>query len=225
MKKVIIFDTGSLISLSMNGLLEELKKLKNIFKGDFVITKEVKAELIDRPLKIKRFELEAMKIQSLIDDGYLVMPDALGVKAKEISTLMLKYIDLANTMFIGRGEKIKLLHSGEASCLALSQILNKRNIEYVLCIDERTMRILIEKPKNLQKLMEKRMHTRLKLKKSNFKSFEGFKIIRSTELMYVAYKKGLIRWKNKNVLDGLLFALKFKGCAISYDEIEQIKRI
>ena len=69
------------------------------------------------------------------------------------------------------------------------------------------------------------MRTKIKLKQANFKPFKGFKIIRSSELIYVAYKKGLIRWKNKEILDGLLYALKFKGCAISGDEIEQIKKI
>ena len=43
-QKVLIFDSGSLISLSINGLLEELKKLKKIFNGEFIITKEVKKE-------------------------------------------------------------------------------------------------------------------------------------------------------------------------------------
>ncbi|MEK6844901.1 MAG: hypothetical protein AABX44_01460, partial [Nanoarchaeota archaeon] len=61
--KVLIFDSGSLISLSMNGLLEELKKLKKIFNGEFIITKEVKKEVVDEPIKIKMYELEALKIQ------------------------------------------------------------------------------------------------------------------------------------------------------------------
>jgi len=224
-EKVLIFDSSSIISLAMNGLLEEFKKLKDGFKGKFVITKEVKQEIIDRPLKRKRYELEAMKIQNLVDDGYLVLAKDLGIDGKEVTSLMLKYIDLANTMFTGNGQKIKLIHDGEAACLALSKILSDKKIENVLVIDERTTRMLVEKPENLKKLLERRMHVRIVLKKSNFKNFEGFKIIRSAELMYVAYKKGLIRWKNKNVLDGLLYALKFKGCAISYEEIEEIKRI
>ena len=43
--------------------------------------------------------------------------------------------------------------------------------------------------------------------------------------MYVAYKKDLIRWKQKNILDALLYSLKFKGCAISNEEINEIKKI
>ena len=85
--------------------------------------------------------------------------------------------------------------------------------------------MLVEKPENLKELLEKKMHTNVKLKESNFKEFNGFKIIRSTELIYIAYKKGLINLRGKEVLDALLYALKFKGCAISSEEIEEIKNI
>lgn len=223
--KLIVFDSGTLISLAMNGLLEELKRLKESFDGHFIITKEVKYEIIDRPIKIKRYELEAMKLQSLLDQKYLLMPKDIEMEDKEITKSMLKLMDLANTMFLANGQKINLIQMGEASCLALSRILVKKRIEHVLAIDERTTRVLVEKPENLKKLLEKRTHSRVRLKTSNFKLFNGFNIIRSTELMYVAYKKGLIRWKNKNILDAILFALKSKGCAISYEEIKQMERL
>ena len=57
--KAIIFDSGTLISFAINGLYEELKLLKAKFDGKFIITDEVKAEIIDKPINIKRFELEA----------------------------------------------------------------------------------------------------------------------------------------------------------------------
>ena len=224
-QKVLIFDSGSLISLSINGLLEELKKLKKIFNGEFIITKEVKKEVVDNPIKIKMYELEALKIQNLIDEGCLNMPDKIGITDKEITNLMFKLMNFANTMFIGNGNEIQLIQQGETSCLALSKILNEKKIKNVLVVDERTTRMLVEKPENLKELLEKKMHTNVKLKESNFKEFNGFKIIRSTELIYVAYKKGLINLRGKEVLDALLYALKFKGCAISSEEIEEIKNI
>ncbi len=240
-KKVVIFDSGALISLSMNGLLEELKKLKKIFNGEFIITKEVKEEVVNTPLKIKEYELEALKIQNLIDKGFLNMPDKLGIQDKEITNLTIKLMALANTMFIGNKNEIQLIHFGEASCLALGKILNegsktkflassvgdteRKKIKNVLVIDERTTRMLVEKPENLKELLEKKMHVQVKLNKSNFQEFKGFKIIRSAELMYLAYKKNLIELKGKEILDALLYALKFKGCAISIDEIEEIKKI
>ena len=224
-QKVLIFDSGSLISLSINGLLEELKKLKKIFNGEFIITKEVKKEVVDNPIKIKMYELEALKIQNLIDEGCLNMPDKIGIQDKEITNLMFKLMNFANTMFIGNRNEIQLIQQGETSCLALSKILNEKKIKNVLVVDERTTRMLVEKPENLKELLEKKMHTNVKLKESNFKEFNGFKIIRSTELIYIAYKKGLINLRGKEVLDALLYALKFKGCAISSEEIEEIKKI
>src|SRR3989344_7188890 len=155
-QKALIFDSGSLISLSINGLLEELKKLKKIFNGEFIITKEVKREVIDEPIKIKMYELEALKIQNLIDEGCLSMPEKLGIQDKEITNLMFKLMNLANTMFIGNGNEIQLIQSGEASCLALSKSLNEKNIKNVLAIDERTIRMLVEKPENLKELLEKK---------------------------------------------------------------------
>ena len=224
-QKILIFDSGSLISLSINGLLEELKKLKKIFNGEFIITKEVKKEVVDNPIKIKMYELEALKIQNLIDEGCLNMPDKIGIQDKEITNLMFKLMNFANTMFIGNRNEIQLIQQGETSCLALSKILNEKKIKNVLVVDERTTRMLVEKPENLKELLEKKMHTNVKLKESNFKEFNGFKIIRSTELIYIAYKKGLINLRGKEVLDALLYALKFKGCAISSEEIEEIKGI
>jgi len=224
-QKILIFDSGSLISLSINGLLEELKKLKKIFNGEFIITKEVKKEVVDNPIKIKMYELEALKIQNLIDEGCLNMPDKIGITDKEITNLMFKLMNFANTMFIGNRNEIQLIQQGETSCLALSKILNEKKIKNVLVVDERTTRMLVEKPENLKELLEKKMHTNVKLKESNFKEFNGFKIIRSTELIYIAYKKGLINLRGKEVLDALLYALKFKGCAISSEEIEEIKGI
>ena len=223
--KFLIFDSSSLISLSLNGLLEELKKLKEIFNGEFIITKEVKEEVVDIPLKIKKYELEALKIQDLIDEGCLSMPNNFGIQDKEITNLTIKLMNFANTMFIGNRNEIQLIQLGEASCLALSKIMNERKIKNVLVIDERTTRMLVEKPENLKELLEKKMHLKIKLKESDFKEFKGLKIIRSAELMYLAYKNNLIRWKNKKVLDALLYALKFKGCAISENEIEEIKQI
>ena len=78
-KKAIIFDAGTLISLSMNGLLDELQRLKEIFNGDFLITEQVKYEIIDKPLSIKAFELEALKVQQLLEKGILKISNSYGI--------------------------------------------------------------------------------------------------------------------------------------------------
>lgn len=224
-QKVILFDASSLITLVMNGLLPELEALKKIFKGKFIITEEVKREIIDKPITIKKFEFEALRLKQLIDNKVLEMPSSLSIDSKVISEKTKELMKIANSIFHGRGREIKIIDSGETSCLALSKILNEKKIENVIVIDERTTRMLGEKPENLERLLGKKMHTQIEFKKENFKFFEGFKFIRSSELVYVMYKKGITRLKNNLVLDALLYAVKFKGCAISGDEIREIKRL
>ena len=223
--KAIIFDSGALISFSMNGITYLIKELKRIFKGKFLITSEIKKEIIDTPIKIKRFELEALKLKQLLDEGILEMPSSLGIKDSEITNQGNEILKIANSTFQGSGRDIHILDRGESSCIALNRILNEKKIQNVLAIDERTTRVLVEKPENLKAILEKKMNTKVNFKQENLKFFKGFGIIRSAELVYVAYKKGLIKLKDGNVLDALLYAVKFKGAAISGDEIREIGRI
>jgi len=223
--KVIIFDSSTLISFFMNGLLPELKELKKIFKGKFIITNDVKKEIIDKPITIKRFEFEALKLKELLDEKVIEMPSCFGIKEEDILKKSNEIMGFANSALIGRGKEVKLIDLGESSCLALSRIFDEKGIKNVIAIDERTTRMLVEKPENLEKLMEKRLHTKITSKKTDFKFFKGFKFIRSAELLYVAYKKGVVRLKNGLVLDGLLYAVKFKGCSISEEEINEMKKL
>jgi predicted nucleic acid-binding protein len=224
-QKVIIFDASTIISLSMNGLLPELRKLKKLFKGKFIIPEEVKHEILDRAIEIKRFELEALRAKQLIEQGILEFPESIGINKSEISRKTFEFLELANEIFISNKKEINIIHKGEAACLALSRILDEKGIQNLIAMDERTVRMLIEKPQNLKALLERKLHTKIMFKKDNFEKFKGFKIIRSAELIYVAYKNNLIDMKDKGrLLDALLYALKFKGCAISHEEIEEIKK-
>ncbi len=227
MTKAIIFDSSTLISFAMNGLFEEFRNLKKIFGGHFIITKEVKAEIIDRPLNIKRFELEALKINQLLDEKVLEMPSALGVNDETISKRTADLLREANATFTGKGKQIHLIDLGEASCLALSRILDEKNVKNVIAIDERTTRMLGEKPQNLQKLLQNKLHTTIEANKDNFKFFGEFKFIRSAELLYIAFKNDIVKVSgdDRKVLDALLYAVKFKGCSISDKEIDEIKNL
>ncbi len=224
--KCIVFDASTLISFSMNGLIDEFRNLKKIFPGKFIITKEVKREIIDNPIKIKRFELEALRTKQLLEEGIIEMPEVLGISHDEISKETFNFLGAANSIFNSKNKEVNIIHDGEASCIALSKILNNKKIPNVMAIDERTTRMLIEKPGNLKNLLEKKLHTKIFIEKDNFEMFKGFNIIRSAELIYLAFKNNLVKLKDGNlVLDALLYSLKFKGCSISDDEIEEIKKI
>ena len=223
MTKAIIFDASTLISLSMNGLLDELKDLKSIFKGHFIITANVRKEVIDKPIEKKRFELEAVRIEQLVRDKVLEYPEVFGVSEQEINSRTTELVNIANSLFYGNGKNIHILDEGEVSCLTLSKILTYKKISNVIAVDERTLRVIGEKPQNLKKILQKKLHTSIRINKNNFQMFEGFRFIRSAELMYVAWKKGLIDVKSPKTLDALLWAVKFKGCSITDEEIREIE--
>jgi hypothetical protein len=224
-EKVLIFDAGPIIGFSMNGLMPELKKLKEVFPGKFIITKEVKEEIIDRPITIKRFELEALKTQELINDGTIEFPESLGIKEEEITRKTEELLDIANNTYKQRGKSIHLIDKGETSILVLSKMLEKKDYEQVLVVDERTTRMLCEKPENLKKLLQKKLHVRVDIKRENLENFRGFKIVRSCELAYMIYKNGLFRLKSPKILDAALYGLKYKGCSISNEEIDKLKKL
>jgi len=222
--KILIFDSSSLITLSMNGLIYVLEKLRKEFKGKFIIPEDVKSEAIDRPINIKRFQLGAIRISSLLKDKILELPSSINMSSKDIKEKTSEILRIVNHSYLAKGEPMDIIQKGEAACLALSFLAAEKNIESVLVVDERTTRMIGESPENLRKLFEKKLHTKVKLKKS-LSFLKHIKFIRSSELVYVAYKKGLINLEGKNVLEALLYATKFKGAAISRQEIEEAKRL
>ncbi|MEM4230377.1 MAG: hypothetical protein QXF25_00665 [Candidatus Pacearchaeota archaeon] len=221
--KAIIFDAGTIINFAMNGLLDILVKLKKDFKGKFLITEKVKEEIIDKPLTIKRFELEALMIKKLLDEGILELPYDL-IKREKIISEKNKLLDLLNHTYYTKGEFIKIVHGGGTSSLALSLLLSKNGIDNIVAIDERTARMLVENPENLRQLFSQKLHTKVEMKK-DLSLLKGIRIVRSSELLYLAYKKGLVDLKDHNILEALLYASKFKGCSISFEEIEEIKNL
>ena len=225
MNSHLIFDASTLISLAMAGLVDDLRQLKKISKGKFIITQDVKKEAIDKPLTIKRFELEGIKLKELLDEKVLELPASIGVDDKLISKRTEEILNMANSLFIGNGKEIHLIDLGETSCLALSKILEEKGISSVIAVDERTTRSLSETPKDLKNFLERKLHTQIKVNQKSVDFFSKFKFIRSIELIYVAYKKGILRSKDTHKLEALLYSLKYKGASISGKEIKEIIRM
>ena len=94
--KILIFDSGTIINFAMNGMLDVLEQLKKNFDGKFIITSPVKFEIIDRPVKVPRFELEALRIKDLLDRKIIEMPSALNVDETEIQRETQKLLAIAN---------------------------------------------------------------------------------------------------------------------------------
>ena len=222
--KSIIFDSGTLITLSMNNLLDMLRELKKGFDGKFIITREVENEIVFKPMRIKRFKLGAMRLKGLIDDKTLEFPDSLGINEKEISRMTKDILKEANSLYVAKGRPVHIIDGGEASILSLSKLMRDKGIENMIAMDERTTRMLCERPENLSHLLNRKLHTKVtQQRKTNF-DFHQSSFLRSTELIYVAYKKGIIP-KDRELLDAMLYAAKFKGAAISSSEIKILGKL
>lgn len=222
--KYLIFDAGPIISLTMNGMLSIIEKLKEVFDGEFILTPRVKNEVVDRPMKIKKYKLEAIQVDDMIRRGVFKMSTDV-IPQQKLDKEVKRILKITNGVLrtTQTGEKIKIIHEGEAACLAFSNLCGCDN---AIVIDERTTRMLTEAPHNLEKMMEKKLHTPLDAELSLLDELKKFKFIRSAELLFVAYKKELIPIKkDKNLLDALLYGVKFKGAAISSIEIEEMKKM
>lgn len=223
--KVLILDAGPLINLSMNGLLYLLEELKRKFDGKFIITEEVKYEVVDRPIGVERFELGALEIQDLFNNRIIELPSSLGINTETLKNKTKEIMSKANCVVQAKGRCIDIVSNAEMSCLALSSELTKRGVENIIAIDERTTRILAENPENLERLMSDKLHERVMVSQDALKEFSKFRFIRSAEIVYVAYKKDLVKLKGNKVLEALLYATKFHGSAISFEEINQLKKL
>ena len=225
--KSIVFDAGPIISLSMNNLLFILEPLKKEFNGRFFITKSVKSELVDRPLEIKKFKFEAIQVEKLIDDGVLEVIDSNFIRNETP-----RYLDMANNVFKAYDNYMRIVHFAEMSVIAAA--IEQRSDAVVL--DEKTTRLLMENPKLMLEILRKTLHTSVGVNENNLKEFSSktrnLKIIRSVELVALAYERGFldeyitkIPEARKNLLESVLWGVKLDGCAVSREEIEQIVKL
>jgi len=222
--KILILDSGPIINLSMNSLLYIFEKLKSK-DMEIIITPSVKTEVVDYPLRIKRFELGALRAQQLIERGIICLPEKIGITAESLSQETKKVLSVINSTLKTDGEYIRIVSEAESSCLALSKILSDRKIENIIAIDERTTRTLFEKPENLESLMSKKLHRKVKIANNDFRKLGNFRFIRSPEIVFVAHKKNLTNLKGNRALEALLYATKYKGSSISDEEIKPIKKL
>lgn len=227
--KSIIFDAGPLISLTLNNLLWVIKPLEHHFDGDFWITDSVKRELIDEPIRTKKYKFEAIQIVQFIGDNTLTIIDDARTKEKTLELL-----DIANNIFHINGRPVVIVHYGEVSTIAAALMMKSEAI----VIDERITRELIEHPTHLAGIMSKKLRAKVKInhKKLNLlkQQISHLKVIRSIELAIMAFELGLLdRYlgegseeiipdARKNLLESILWGLKTNGCSISRREIDQV---
>lgn len=223
----LVFDSSSIISMALNNMLDELSELKKSSKSQFLIVPSVRKEIVDHPLTSKKFKLEALTINSMFRDVFS------PISSPEIEAKGLKLQTLANNLFLTDGRPLNIVHSGEMESFAAAVITKSTYV-----VDERTTRLLIENPKNLRTILENKFHSKIQVNEDNLKKFieetNGTSVIRSSELMVVAYERGMfekyrsngkIKDFNSEILDGILWGLKLSGCSISSAEIEELEKL
>ncbi len=221
----LIFDTSTIISIATNSLLDVLEQMKKNFKGDFIISKDVKREVLDHPLKTRKYKLEAIMISNLIQNNILRIHANINLERKTMNLL-----NISNNIFLSNNKPIKILDKAEVEALVLTQILKGTYV-----VDERSIRLLVEDHRKLAKLLERKLNRKISIDSKHIRLFKSevkdINIIRSAELMTVAFEMGMFseyenKYSNKgDILDGILWGLRLRGCAISTDEINEILRI
>lgn len=216
----IVFDSSSIISISDKCFINLIKKMAANDNVEFVIPQEVYDETVSVPMKIKKFELNAIRIKDAIDQGYFTIAKPspkVGKTTEKISALV-------NCIAFSGKKCLKLVHRGELETLALCKELGAS----ALVIDERTTRLLVEDPMGLRGFLQHRYQKEIEIadeKIHDLKEFLGdLEIIRSVELIALAYDLGLFEGEispNKKSLEAALYAMKFAGCAVSFEEIKQ----
>ncbi len=223
--KIIFFDAGPVISLVMSRLVWILPELKKKYGGKFYITPAVRLELVERPLNVHRFQFEALQVMKLINDGVLEVYE----KVPKEKALELK--EMANSSFSIEGRNMDILQSGEVESVAAAW---ESGAEAVV-MDERTLRLFIENSAEMEKLLERRFRKNVvsdgRMMRNFSERLKGITIIRSVELVSVAYKLGLLdgyvprqKGGRELLVESILWAEKYNGCAVTEQEIEEMKK-
>ncbi|MAG60318.1 hypothetical protein CL619_00880 [archaeon] len=226
--KVLLVDAGPIITLALSQLLWVLKPLKEKTGMTFYITPAVYSELVEKPQTIKRFQFEALHVQKLIREGVLTMYEKRI--SKQVTSSLTR---LANNSFMIKEGPLEILQAGELETLALSI-----ETKAAMLMDERTLRLLIERPEGMKRLLEDRKRKKVKKNPKKLKEFQQLAgrpgIIRSIEVIAVAFELGLLdpylptegdlSSRRETLLKAILWNAKYHGASVIDHEIDELIR-
>ena len=210
-------DSSSLIALAETCNIEALEFLAQRTKARFLITPAVRDEIIARPLNIRQYAFSAVRLRNMVERGALEVTEADAAKTDALMA------DANNAYAVG-GRVTTILHRGEAECLSCAK--------GALLIDEKTTRLLVEDPEKLRASMEVEYRQSVKVDRQRITSFrektKGTAIIRSSELLAIAHKKGFFFGfgeRADEAFHAALYSLRQSGCSISGHELEEYQKI
>lgn len=223
-KKYIVCDSGSLITFTSSCTCDLLYFFNKKFGFQFVIPPGVEEETVLYPLRkgIKKHMQSALRLKRAIEDGVLAV-----VGVDDIARERERLLDIGNNILYVRGKPIHLVDIGETETIALAKETGAQTI----LMDERTTRMLIEAPFRLKEHLEEELRINIMVNKTNLAEFskysKGLTVLRSSELLVLAYENGFFSKYGdleKEMLEATLYAFRFSGCSISFGEITSYVR-
>jgi len=223
---MIVLDSGPIIAMTANNLLWAFKDLKRLHGSDLLMPLSVKRELVDRGLETQQFKFEAIQVGSYVQDGTFRIIDDERVKKK--TNLLLR---VANRILSVGKRNLRIVQRGEMEAVATALVMGADAV----VVDERTTRTMIESPNELRGMMQHRLHKKLRVDRQALNRFQnevkGIFIMRSIELVMVAYEQGLldrfiidIPNARTRLLESLLWGMKTEGCSVTVQEINELVR-
>ena len=221
---LIVCDSSSLISLSDTCNIDVLRFLCG-HGGEFAIPPAVEEEIVKHPAQLKQYAFSAVRLRKLVDDG-IVRTDAPQRLASEKQAVE----NAANGAIRVDGKPLRLIHAGEAECLALLRI--SQAPQKTLLVDEKTTRLLIESPKTLVERLRREYKANVEIDDAAMRAFqtglESVSVVRSTELLAVAASLGFFADYGSAAQDAVhtaLGALQLAGCSVSSNELRDYAKI
>lgn len=218
----LICDSSALISITDSCFIHVLYMLKRSFSGAYVIPPCVYEECVAHPRRIRAHAIYALRLERAVSD------EVLGVVPLEEPAHAARILQWANSIFTLDGRPLAILQRGEAECLALALETGVRDV----LMDERTTRLLLEAPEQLAAHLQAEYGERLRVHEQPMLELmarcKSLRFYRSSELLLLAYQLGFFDdyWSMKEeALEAALYRLKYSGCALSQDEIEQSMKI
>ncbi|MEM2873985.1 MAG: hypothetical protein QW063_00795 [Candidatus Nanoarchaeia archaeon] len=210
----LFFDSSALISLAVTCSLPILRKLKEYYNGDFLITTSVYKETIERAMYSLRFRYEGYRLKELLDDSVLKIYSDI-----KLHDQIIKLMNTINKTYTSNHKTLNIVQQGEVSTLVACA--RERGEAFV--VDEWAARLILEDPFYLKFKLENKLHQKLEIDLNNLSAINSYLsekpiVLRSAEFALTAWEKGMLG-DNKDALVGLLWALKFAGCAITEQEI------
>ncbi len=205
--------------MGMTCMLPVLHRFSKKEKASIILPQGVYEESVTRPLRIKRFELNAVKIRECVKSGWMAVANLDG----EAKALTEEILHMANGIFSIRGKPLTIVHRGEAEMLALVKQVGAKAI----LIDERNTRLIVEEPNKMKGHLRRRMHANIGVDKEHLNRlrelFNGISVIRSVDVLGLAYEGRYLEPSlphTKESMDAVLFALKYAGCSTTVNELK-----